>query len=49
MCAHPDHEVVTLPDGQVAETHVLSAEDMAPMIEAMLRREPLTFINDRNY
>ncbi|MDQ0958516.1 hypothetical protein QFZ66_002394 [Streptomyces sp. B4I13] len=28
MCAHPDHEVVTLPDGQVDETHVFTDEDM---------------------
>ncbi|MET7939623.1 hypothetical protein [Streptomyces sp. NPDC005302] len=27
MCSHPDHEVVTLPDGQVDETHVFTDED----------------------
>jgi hypothetical protein len=26
MCTHPDHEVVTLPDGQVDETHVFTEE-----------------------
>ncbi|MDX2575884.1 hypothetical protein PV332_10370 [Streptomyces scabiei] len=49
MCAHPDHKVVTLPDGQVAETHVISAEDMARMVEALCRHEPMTFIDGRNY
>lgn len=28
MCSHPDHEVTTLPDGQVDETHVFSTEDL---------------------
>ncbi|GAB1326985.1 hypothetical protein [Streptomyces sennicomposti] len=27
MCSHPDHEVTTLPDGQVDETHVFTDED----------------------
>jgi hypothetical protein len=28
MCTHPDHEVVTLPDGQVDETHVTTDADL---------------------
>lgn len=45
MCEHPDHEVVTLPDGQFAETHVFDAEQMAEMVKDMLRRDPITFVS----
>ncbi|BDM70623.1 hypothetical protein HEK616_41100 [Streptomyces nigrescens] len=38
MCAHPDHEGVTLPDGQVSETHVLPDEDMGVITERALDR-----------
>jgi hypothetical protein len=29
MCSHPEHSVEVLPDGQIAEEHVLSDEQMA--------------------
>lgn len=38
MCTHPDHEVVTLPDGQVDETHILTDADMAEITERTLDR-----------
>ncbi|MFF1625549.1 hypothetical protein [Streptomyces sp. NPDC058272] len=37
MCTHPDHEVVTLPDGQVDETHVFTDADMARLVDAVDR------------
>jgi len=43
MCSHPDHEVTTLPDGQVVETHVITAEQADRMLEVFRRREPVAF------
>jgi hypothetical protein len=39
VCSHPDHEIVTLPDGQVDETHVFTEEDWqhARMLRAVDR------------
>lgn len=31
MCSHPEHRVEVLPDGQIAEGHVLTDEDMAEL------------------
>ncbi len=45
MCSHPDHEVTTLPDGQVAETHIITAEQAAKMLEVFRRREPFAFFD----
>lgn len=45
MCAHPDHEVTRDADGFiVAETHVLTDEDMAEILAVALRREPRAFV-----
>lgn len=35
MCSHPDHEVVTLPDGSVDETHVFTDAEMADYERAL--------------
>jgi len=32
MCSHPEHRVEVLPDGQIAEEHVLTDEQMALIV-----------------
>lgn len=33
MCSHPEHRVEVLPDGQVAEEHVLTYASMVRLME----------------
>jgi hypothetical protein len=32
MCSHPEHRYEVLPDGQIAEEHVLTDEQMALIV-----------------